>query len=527
MKEKKIKTIEDNPLIKNILQQPYLTIIALAFAVYFQTLFFDYIQLDDDYFHNENPDTIEKVASFKHAILSGYMLSSYYRPMVNLSFALESNIDGGTNFLHHLTNIIIHSITACLIFVLFNRLKYKRIISLLAAIIFTVHPILTNATVWIVGRNDLLVGMFTILSFIFFLRYIEKNKLIYLVLHAVSFLFAAMSKELALIIPIIMFAYWFLFAKDKINRPGKITLIFIWIVPIISFPLIKSYLNIGMMDYYFSLSNIFITYKTVPETIAKIIFPFKINALPSYTALTTLIGNLLIITTIILFYKKKKEINLKKILFGFIWYIVPIFPSMFIHLNNIHKEDHLYCRVYLPIIGIFIIITELLPDKAWDLTNKYILALIISIITLFSILTIYESRFYKDPITFWESAVERNPEKGTMLRRLGFAYGQYGKDYKKGIEYAKKALEFDSTDAVAYLDLGFYYSVTGKIYESIKMTKTAVTVNPKLHEAYQDLFMNYYKIKQFDSAAKYAYIFINTGGNVDPEVLRFLEQYRK
>jgi len=510
--------------ISKILNYPYAIILGFAFIVYFQTIFFDFINFDDDYFVQPGPEVQEKLTNVDKALSGRYMFSSYYRPVVNLSFLVDTVLGKGKPLSFHLTNLILHCLTSCLVFLLFRRLKYEKSTSLIIAIIFTVHPILINAEVWVVGRNDILPALFGILSFIFFIGYMEKRKPVNLILHGVSFFLAVFSKEMAFLFPLVFGFYWYLIDKKSIPAIDKTILICTWLLIILLLQIIKIALEISFTSPYFSISNLFINYRTVLETIAKIIFPFNIHPLPSFSLLKTLAGLIILLSAFIYIYIKRHRLNFKRILFGFLWFLLFIFPGLFIHMEE-SQNEYLDCRVYLPIIGIFIVLIELLPEKIWNLRKKINLIIFLTILTVFSVITYSQSKVYKDPIKFWEYAVESNPDKAMFHRRLGINYAQIHGQYDKGIEYAKKALEIDPKDANSFIDLGYYYTVKGNLSYAIKMTKKAIEIEPNLTVGYEDLFINYYQLKKYDSAAYYAAEYQKRGGQIDPEVMRLLRKY--
>ena len=94
------------------------------------------------------------------------MLTSSYRPIRNLSYALDFGIWGASPFGFHLTNIIIHAANTVLVFWLVRRISSNRgYFPFLAAAIFAVHPIQTDAVTYISGRRDILFSLFYIASF--------------------------------------------------------------------------------------------------------------------------------------------------------------------------------------------------------------------------------------------------------------------------------------------------------------------------------------------------------------------------
>ncbi|PSN55969.1 Transmembrane and TPR repeat-containing protein 4 [Blattella germanica] len=92
-----------------------------------------------------------------------------YRPLTVLSFRWNYWLAGGLQPRgYHLTNIALHAVVSMLSLAVFNLLLGGACqkASLLAALLFAVHPIHTEAVAGVVGRADLLCALFYFLSFI-------------------------------------------------------------------------------------------------------------------------------------------------------------------------------------------------------------------------------------------------------------------------------------------------------------------------------------------------------------------------
>ncbi|KAK2587380.1 hypothetical protein KPH14_003097 [Odynerus spinipes] len=101
-----------------------------------------------------------------------------YRPLTILTFRMQYWIRG---YLHsqdfHIINIILHTVVCILTLFVFNTLlNYKnQNISFYATVLFTIHPVHTEAVSGIVGRAELLCALFTWLSLIMYNQCIITN----------------------------------------------------------------------------------------------------------------------------------------------------------------------------------------------------------------------------------------------------------------------------------------------------------------------------------------------------------------
>jgi protein O-mannosyl-transferase len=89
--------------------------------------------------------------------------TSYYRPLVKLSFALDARVHGANAGGYHLTNVVLHTLNAWLVLLLLlRRGGVRRGTAALLAIAWALLPRLAEAAAWISGRTDLLATAFTL-----------------------------------------------------------------------------------------------------------------------------------------------------------------------------------------------------------------------------------------------------------------------------------------------------------------------------------------------------------------------------
>lgn len=438
---------------------PYLIIVSLTLLVYFQTFFFDYTNYDDQHFRFDNKLQTEKMNDFGAALLNPYLYSTYYRPVVNLTFYIDAQVAGESAFMHHFTNFLLHCIAASLLFALFRRLKYSSKLSLSLSLIFSIHPILTNATVWIVGRGDLLAAIFGLSSFLMFLKYIEKKDILSLLLHFVFLILAVFSKESLLLFPLVFAAYWLSVIRGR-KIPNSSLLVMFWILPLILFPIIKSILNIDFTSGNFDLSNFFKNLPVIPEAVSKTIAPFDIDILPEYNLINTLLGIILIAFATVILIKNKKNILSGNLLFGLSLFIIPLIPSMlisgmYVEIGNSKQfYDYIDTRFYIPMIGILIIIADMLQSNILKFRTNISLILASALIITFSILNIIQSRNYKDPFSFGKSIAKGSaseafagmtPEMGIELLDEAMELAK-NEQFEKALNNLDRIIKADSTN---------------------------------------------------------------------------------
>jgi tetratricopeptide (TPR) repeat protein len=142
---------------------PALAVVLLAIAAYANALANGFAQ-DDSRLIEENlqiRSLWNLPTLFASDLFQGaYPAAMYYRPLVLASFALEYAFAGPLPAVYHLTNIVLHALVCLLLYVLVRRLFAAPTLALVAAALFAVHPVHTEAVTAISGRGDLLGTLF-------------------------------------------------------------------------------------------------------------------------------------------------------------------------------------------------------------------------------------------------------------------------------------------------------------------------------------------------------------------------------
>lgn len=80
----------------------------------------------------------------------------YHRPLVFASYEVETTLLGGSAFVRHLTNLVVHALNTALLFLAARRSGVPHAGAALGAALFAVHPVQVEAVAYVSGRTDLL-----------------------------------------------------------------------------------------------------------------------------------------------------------------------------------------------------------------------------------------------------------------------------------------------------------------------------------------------------------------------------------
>lgn len=482
---------------------PFVIIVALGFILYFQALFFDFTYLDDNNLILDNQYFLADPTNIFQAFLIDVFhifnhSAFYYRPLLTISLIFDYQIGGASPLIYHLTNVLLHIISSCLVFVFLTKLNYQKTLSFLFSLIFLVHPVLTQAVAWIPGRNDSLLAVFMLLSFIYFINFLEKRLRKDLALHLLFFASAIFTKETALFGLLILFFYFYFIKKDK-NLTHKKSIFIGWSVILALWFILRSVALKGStpMDFADMLKSVFLNSPAVVQFIGKIIFPFNLSVLPIIQDTSFLYGiAALVLLTLLLFFTKERR--WEYILFGLFWFAVFLFPS-FIRPNPSLVADFIEHRLYLPIIGFFIFLLELSPIRSWQKNTNIYFGLMLAVISGFFVLTFLHSRDFSNRLAFWRNATEHSPHYPLAHRNLGAMEYLDGNMDDAEKEF-KITLELNPKEEMAHNNLGLIYVNKNRLAEAEEEYKKELEVNPYYDNAFFNLGLLYWQQKRYEEA---------------------------
>jgi hypothetical protein len=176
-------------------------IIASILAVYYPTLFAEISLIDDyeaiSYFFSKDTISLQEIF-FPRSAGGGY-----YRPLNALSYMLDKRLWFLHERLMHFESVVAHLVNGLLVFYVCREAVYLHLkkrttyLPLVAALLFGLHPIMTESVNWISGRTDIMMGTFVLLSMLFLLRFKQNGSKTLLAMSIVSALIACLAKEAA------------------------------------------------------------------------------------------------------------------------------------------------------------------------------------------------------------------------------------------------------------------------------------------------------------------------------------------
>ncbi len=555
---------EKTELKKNKSWLGYLLIFFAAFLLYANTIPHEYVW-DDKIVIEKNPRVQKGIQGIPDLFVkynSQFQYDKYgYRPITLVSFAVDYSIGKGSPGFSHFMNAFYYGILCVLIFIFLSALfkEYHSIFPLIICFLFIVHPLHVEVVANIKSRDEIFGMLFSVLSFISFIRYLQDKKILFLLYTFLAYMIAYLSKENVItvlaIYPLIM-----LIRRTKISKPQVIiSTLSIVVLCGISFMIyylashskagIETSMGKGIYEENGILGNSFFHLsgfgRKLPNAIHvlglylknfiipyPLVFYYGYNVIPvtgwgNIAVIISLLVHLTLLIVGIKYIKKRPEI-----LFGFLFYAVTIsiYTHLFRTLSDTMADRFLFtsslglCILLVGLVGLIFKIDWLTnPNKkqkddralkTFTKNNRWIVYGFGSVCVIFSVLSFSRNRVWESDYTL----VSHDLPYLENCSRVHYYYAdlidnQMARDQtlpnnpqKKMkmeadmIKHYKRSMELSDHAYLSYIQLANYYCREYRYNEGIPIYQKAVTLFPEASDLLFYLGQTYVLTNQNEAA---------------------------
>jgi tetratricopeptide (TPR) repeat protein len=364
----------------------------------------------------------------------------YYRPLLTGSFIVDYQLWGTEPFGYHLTNVILHSVNALLAYVFVFILVGQADIALWTSLLFTTHPVQTEAVAWISGRNDLLLTFFALISIVFHLRwrYFQRwRRPCAYIAFLLAYLAALFTKESGLVLPFLFLLadYFYPDKKGSLSRDYAGMLLISVLYYSIRIIVIG---NSGMVwhggDWAGMLPGVIATYAYYFKML---VFPAFQSAVPDLNrngldGLSLMWSGLLAAIPIVIAISSWKR--LKEVSFAVYWVLLSLIPVCGIFPLSVPALEH---RLYLGTVCFCLILPvvlqrlpyhQILVHKTYNVRTLVSLLLPL-VLVLYAAKTMARNEVWEQELPFWVRTVQDAPGSSVAHNNLGVVYARAGKHH--------------------------------------------------------------------------------------------------
>ncbi len=414
-----------------------------------------------------------------------------YRPLRTFSYRLDYALGGMDPRVFHVANVVYHAATVLAVAALARALGAGPPAALVAAFVFALHPVQTDAVTYAAGRRDVLCGLFYVLGVLAYLAYRTRGRASALALAAGAYVLAILAKEMAVTLPLVCIAI------DRWARRGLAPSAaraptaagggrrFAYVVALAVVGMLALALTYGAHVVHIASErpwhggSIGANFATVARVwvkyLALVLWPETLSADYSYDAFpvsTSIVDPWALASLAVLggvavlawrSWRRGGRVGL-----GLAFAAIALLPvSHIVPFRELLAEHYLY----VPMIGIALAVSGVVDDALvrWPAQRRLLVAAAAVLIVVLAARTVIRNRDWHDRISLWSATVAVAPRCARAQYNLGQAYFECNRLADAEHAWlAAAALEPDDREttrglAMLYYRLGRYDLAAAKI----------------------------------------------------------------
>lgn len=430
-----------------------------------------------------------------------------YIPLTLLSYQIEYLFFKDSPMAYHVTNVVLHILNAILVFLLVRYWTMRWEVPLLTAILFAVHPINTEAVMWVAGRKDLLSVLFLLGSLLFYCRHRVSGKSAFFYTSLVLFILGLFTKILVVTVPLLMMIIDDLIPMKKTqNEKLSKWAFYIPAFLFLGIGLIRKFLSVYSLTYG---QSILLAAKSITVYFKQLLLPshlsmFYKQSTPIELSSPEFFLPLITLMALVIILLQSKRFG-KLFAFGIMWFGISILPNL-TNSSKGSKTDIYFGSdryVYVACIGIFFLMSlamVYLLDRLQGWRKIIMAALVITIPCIYAVQANMYSVYWLTPDTYMRYVIAQYPETTIAHTVVGLKELEDG-NIDKAIQHFRYSLELSPGFSISHAHLGLALMKAGHIDEGIEEIKKDHAMKP--HHEYIFTFLAYgHTLKGEDHIAK-------------------------
>lgn len=437
------------------------------------------------------------------------------RPVANVSFALNYLAHGYSLAGFHVVNVIVHVLAAVFLFFLLkatleicpgrsvgkpdDKPYSPAVLAFLAALVWFVNPVQTQAVSYVIQRMTGMAGMFFVLAMLLYVRGRLASGRKRWLLYGGSVLSGALAmgtKELALMLPVFVFVYeWFFFQDLKIGWLKKAVLPLAGAAAVMA---VAGYFYLGahpiewLVSQYagrdFTLGERLMTELRVVMLYVSLLvlplpsrlkldydFPLSHSLVDPFTTLLSLAAVVLLAALSVYLARRERIAS-----FAILWFLGNlVVESSIVPLELVYEH-----RMYVP--SMFLGLAAVTLAARYVKPRPAFVGLVCIVAGVFSLWTWQRNAVWGDELAFWQDCVKKSPADARPHHGLGSYYYDNG-DYRQAIEQYTAAIRLDPGYLEAYYSMGNAQKKVGNVNEALRYYAAVLKKAPENPQTYNNI----------------------------------------
>ncbi len=414
-----------------------------------------------------------------------------YYPLLHSAFWMEHRIWGGAVLGYHLTNVILHAVSACLVVRIVRRLSLPG--AWLAGLVFALHPVCVEAVAWISEQKSALSGVFYLAAALVYLRFDQTRRWPHYLWASALFVLALLSKTVTATLPaaLLVVLWW---QRGRLGFRRDVRPLLPWFALSAAAGLFTAWVErtyIGAQGADFALTWVqrcLLAGRAIWFYAGKVVWPANLMftyprwEIDAGTWWQYLFPVGVVAAAMALWLLARKH---RGPLAGFLFFTGTLFPVL--GFLNVYPfifsfvADHFQ---YLASLGIIVPLCAVVVGQARSLERALSPLLLLAL----AVLTFRQAGTYADAETLYRTTLARNPASWMAHTNLGVALAETPSRLPEAVVEYHAALRLKPDNAQTHADLGNALAqMPGRLPEAVAEFRTALRLKPNSVQPHNDL----------------------------------------
>ena len=346
-----------------------LALIALNAVVFAPVAHFDFVTWDDPDYVYANPQVSRGLTA--ESVTWAFTGSKYlWHPLTWLSHMADVQLYGLNPGPHHVTSVVIHTLSTVLLFALLRRMTGHTGRSAFVAGLFAVHPLRVESVAWVAERKDVLSALLWLVTIWVYVDYARRPGKTRYAMVLLCFAAALMAKPMVMTLPLVLLLldYWPLGRLQRVRElpalaKEKLPLAALAVaVAAATFVLVSEAGGVGDLQQFPLGLRIRNSLVSLVAYLGMMLWPVDLAALYPYPRAvpgSSAALSLLALTAGSVFAISTAR-RLPYVAVGWFWYLIVVAPVVGLIQGGSQARADRY--TYIPLIGIFVMVAWGVPD---------------------------------------------------------------------------------------------------------------------------------------------------------------------
>jgi tetratricopeptide (TPR) repeat protein len=407
---------------------------------------------------------------------------------------------------YHLLNLAIHLLAALALFGIIRRTLRDRVpryreqatgLATAAALLWVVHPLMTESVDYTIQRTELLMGLFFLLTLYCAIRgFGPPERRGWYGAALAAFVLGLGSKEVIVVAPAIVLVYDWLFdsepLRDALRRhwrlyAGYAAVLGLYVL-FVGTRLRRAFTGlsgraVAPWDYALTQSAVIVHYLRLalwPHPLAA-----DYDGWPIATSPRSVLPYLAVVLTIVAL-TLWGLVRRRKLAFLGAWFLFILAPTS--SVRPIATEVAAERRMYLPVAALVVLAVlggwEFL--RRWEAPRAARFAAVAALALTLTLVTVRRNDDYRTVLGFWSDAVAKRPDSPRARLWLGYYLYKQGRN-AEALRHETEAVRLQPENGEAQYSLGVVLTKFGRMDDAIHRFRQAIRINPRYVEAHYNL----------------------------------------